>query len=70
MAVLGVLAEGAGPLLQRVQPGNLRDTARLFTAALLQAAAAGEVLLDDELGDLARRDPSRFSRLSQRFQVF
>lgn len=67
--MLGVLVEGAGPLLRRVQPDNLPHFARLFTAALLQAAATGEALLDDELGDLARRDPSRFSRLTQRFQA-
>jgi hypothetical protein len=69
VAVLRVLEEGAGRLVRRVQPDNLPAFARLFTAALLQAAATGEALLDDELGDLARRDPSRFSRLTQRFQV-
>lgn len=68
-AVLSVLVEGAGRLLRGVASGNLGAFARLFCAAVLQAAATGEALLDSELGALAARDPSRFSRLNQRLQV-
>lgn len=67
--MLGVLAEGAPALVRRVAPGNLGAFAALFTAALLQAAATGEALLDEELGSLAARDPSRFARLNSRMQV-
>lgn len=67
--MLGVLVEGAGRLLRGVASGNLRAFARLFCAAVLQAAATGEALLDSELGALAARNPSRFSRLNQRLQV-
>ncbi|BDA45455.1 hypothetical protein COCOBI_07-2420 [Coccomyxa sp. Obi] len=67
-AVLGVLVEGAGRLVRGVAAGNLGAFARLFCAAVLQAAATGEALLDRELGALAARDPSRFSRLNQRLQ--
>ena len=68
-AVLGVLVEGAGRLVRGVASGNLSAFARLFCASVLQAAATGEALLDRELGALAARDPSRFSRLNQRLQV-
>lgn len=67
--MLGVLVEGAGRLVRGVASGNLGAFARLFCASVLQAAATGEALLDRELGALAARDPSRFSRLNQRLQV-
>ncbi|KAK9901211.1 hypothetical protein WJX75_000422 [Coccomyxa subellipsoidea] len=67
-AVLSVLVDGAGRLLRGVASGNLGAFSRLFCAAVLQAAATGEALLDSELGALAARDPSRFSRLNQRLQ--
>jgi len=56
-------------LVRQIQEPNLPLFARLFTAVVLQAAAAGEALLDKELTDLAQRNPSKFSRLNQRMQV-
>lgn len=67
--VLGVLVDRAGRLVRGVASGNLAAFARLFCAALLQAAATGEALLEGELETLAARDPSRFSRLNQRLQA-
>ena len=64
-----MLAESAPRLVRQIQDPNLPLFARLFTAVVLQAAAAGEALLDKELTDLAQRNPSKFSRLNQRMQV-
>jgi hypothetical protein len=36
---------------------------------VLQAAATGEVVLDEELGNLASQDVSKFHRITQRLQV-
>ncbi|KAK9843389.1 hypothetical protein WJX84_005287, partial [Apatococcus fuscideae] len=59
----------ASAVLRRLRPDNARDFAELVTEGILQAAATGEALLDDELAGLARRDPSRFQRLNQRLQA-
>lgn len=67
--MLGVLAKRAPALVRGCAPANLGAFAALFTAALLQAAATGEALLDEELGTLAARDPGRFSRLNARMQA-
>ena len=50
-------------------PENFTHFAELFTAAVLQAAATGEALLDEELGNLAKQNVSKFQRLNQRLQV-
>ena len=68
-AAFEVLAESAPRLVRQIMEQNLPHFARLFTAVVLQAAAAGEALLDQELTDLAQRNPARFSRLNQRMQV-
>lgn len=57
-------------LLRKVAPENFAHFAELFTAAMLQAAATGEALLDEELGHLARQDVSKFQSLNQRLQVW
>ena len=64
-----MLAESAPRLARRLHEQNLPHFARLVTAVVLQAAAAGEALLDQELTDLAQQNPARFSRLNQRMQV-
>lgn len=64
-----MLAEGAPRLVRGIAEANLPAFARLFTAVVLQAAAAGEALLDQELTDLAQRNPAKFSRLNQRLQA-
>lgn len=64
-----MLAESAPRLVRQIHEQNLPHFARLFTAVVLQAAAAGEALLDRELTELAQRNPARFSRLNQRMQV-
>lgn len=64
-----MLAESAPRLVRQIMEQNLPHFARLFTAVVLQAAAAGEALLDKELTDLAQRNPAKFSRLNQRMQV-
>lgn len=56
-------------LLRKIAPENFSHFAELFTAAVLQAAATGEALLDKELGNLAKQDVSRFERLNRRLQV-
>ena len=68
-AAFEVLAEGAPGLVRGIAEANLPAFARLFTAVVLQAAAAGEALLDQELTDLAQRNPAKFSRLNQRLQA-
>lgn len=64
-----MLAEGAPRLVRGIAEANLPAFARLLTAVVLQAAAAGEALLDQELTDLAQRNPAKFSRLNQRLQA-
>ena len=59
----------APALLRRLRPDNLGAFAELFTAAVLQAAATGEPLLDESLSSLASRDVARFHQLNQRLQV-
>ncbi|KAK9861044.1 hypothetical protein WJX84_011146 [Apatococcus fuscideae] len=68
-AAFAEMQKGAAAVLRRLRPDNMRDFAELVTQGLLQAAATGEALLDDELAGLARRDPSRFQRLNQRLQA-
>ena len=59
----------APTFLRKVSPDSVAHLAELFTAAVLQAAATGEAVLDEELGSLAKQDVSRFRRLNQRLQV-
>ena len=68
-AAYEVLSEGAPGLVRGIHAEALPHFARLLTAVVLQAAAAGEALLDKELTDLAQRDLAKFSRLNQRLQV-
>ena len=68
-AAYDVLSEGAPGLVRGIHAEALPHFARLLTAVVLQAAAAGEALLDKELTDLAQRDLAKFSRLNQRLQV-
>ena len=61
--------------LRALRPDNYVTFAELFITALLQAAATGETLLDDDspstqkLQKLADKDSSKFYRLNQRMQV-
>ena len=43
--------------------------ADLLLAAILQTAATGEVILDEELGKFAKQNLIKFQRLNQRLQV-
>ena len=63
------LCAGVPALLRHLRPDNLPAFAELFTAAVLQAAATGEPLLDDSLSSLASRNMARFHQLNQRLQV-
>ncbi|KAI3423926.1 hypothetical protein D9Q98_009760 [Chlorella vulgaris] len=65
-ALLGMLQHSAADLLRRLRPDNYAAFAELFTAAVLQAAATGEALLDEELSRLARKNVGRFHSLNQR----
>lgn len=55
--------------IRALRPDNYTPFAELFVAALLQAAATGESLLDSKLEDLAKRDVAKFFRLNQRMQA-
>ncbi|KAK9812046.1 hypothetical protein WJX73_000982 [Symbiochloris irregularis] len=68
-ATFVALRMGAQALLQHLRPDNLSAFAELFTAAVLQAAATGEALLDESLSHLASKDVARFHQLNQRMQV-
>ncbi|KAK9820041.1 hypothetical protein WJX72_005403 [[Myrmecia] bisecta] len=68
-AVLSGMQERASALLRRLRPDNTTAFAELLVAAILQAAATGETLMDEELTQLARRDVSKFHRLNQRLQA-
>ena len=68
-AAFSLIQHRVPALLRRVAPENFASLAELFTAAVLQAAATGEAVLDEELGHLAQQDVSRFQRLNQRLQV-
>lgn len=68
-AAYATLAAGTPLLLQHLRPDNLPAFAELFTAAVIQAAATGEALLDESLTSLASRDVARFHQLNQRLQV-
>ena len=68
-AAFAEMQSGAAAVLRRLRPDNMPNFAELVMQGLLQAAATGEALLDDELAGLARRNPSRFQRLNQRLQV-
>ncbi|KAL4855714.1 hypothetical protein ACK3TF_003794 [Chlorella vulgaris] len=65
-ALLALLQHSATDLLRRLRPDNFAAFAELFTAAVLQAAATGEALLDEELSRLARKNVGRFHSLNQR----
>lgn len=66
--VLGRLQARASDLLRALRPDNFGPFAELFTAAVLQAAATGEALLDEELTNLAKRNVDRFHSLNRRMQ--
>lgn len=51
-----------------LRPDNLASFAELFCSAILQAAATGEAVLDQELSILAKRSLPKFQSLTQRFQ--
>ncbi len=63
------MQKSAALVMRKLRPDNARDFAELVTEGILQAAATGEALLDDELAGLARQDTSKFQRLNQRMQV-
>lgn len=61
--------------LRALRPDNYASFAELLTTALLQAAATGETLLDEDesthkLQKLADKNTSKFYRLNQRMQVY
>ena len=66
--VLQVLQKQAGNLLRYLRRDNFDSFAELFTAAVLQAAATGETLMDEELTGLAKRNLSKFHFLNRRLQ--
>ena len=66
LIVLKVLQEQSGPLLRSLRRDNFRQFAELFTAAVLQAAATGETLIDKELKGLAERNLTKFQKLNER----
>jgi hypothetical protein len=68
-AAYSLIQHRAPALLRKVSSDNFAHLAELFTAAVLQAAATGEVVLDEELGNLAKQDVSKFQRITQRLQV-
>ena len=68
--MLRVMQGRAPALIHRVRPDNWPHIAQLFTSAVLQAAVTGEAVLDEELQRLARPDPSKLLRLSQRMQAW
>ena len=75
VAVFMYMQQHARRPLRALRPDNYTTFAELFITALLQAAATGETLLDDDspstetLQKLADKDTSKFYRLNQRMQV-
>lgn len=68
-AAMNLIQHRTPALLRKVAPENFAHLAELFTAAILQAAATGEALLDRELGNLAKQNVAKFQSLNQRLQV-
>ncbi|KAG7672268.1 hypothetical protein NADE_000057 [Nannochloris sp. 'desiccata'] len=67
--VFGRIQVSSSNLLRTLRPDNFLAFAELLTAAILQAAATGDALLDEELAKLAKRDGiSRFHSLNRRMQ--
>jgi hypothetical protein len=67
--VFGRIQVSSSNLLRTLRPDNFSAFAELLTAAILQAAATGDALLDEELATLAKRDGvSRFHSLNRRMQ--
>jgi len=67
--VFGRIQVASSNLLRTLRPDNFLAFAELLTAAILQAAATGDALLDEELAKLAKRDGvSRFHSLNRRMQ--
>jgi len=66
--VLQTLQKQAGNLLRYLRRDNFDSFAELFTAAVLQAAATGETLMDEELTGLAKRNLGKFHYLNRRLQ--
>lgn len=56
-------------LLQDLMACNYSYFAELFTACVLQAAMTGEMLVEEELMQLAQNNPSKFQKLHQRIQA-
>ena len=66
---MAYMQQHARRALRALRPDNYGTFADLFVAALLQAAATGESLLDSKLEDLAKKDVAKFYRLNQRMQA-
>lgn len=66
---MAYMQQHARRALRALRPNNYSPFADLFVAALLQAAATGESLLDSKLEDLAKKDPAKIYSLSQRMQA-
>eukprot|EP00889_Picochlorum_renovo_P005081 jgi/Picre1/32111/NNA_007459.t1 len=67
--VLKLLQEESSRLLRGLRLDNYEAFAELFVAAVLQAAATGEALMDEELTGIAKQNVSRFQSLNKRFQL-
>ena len=67
--VLKLLQEESSRLLRGLRLDNYDAFAELFVAAVLQAAATGETLMDEELTGIAKQNVSRFQSLNKRFQL-
>ena len=67
--VLRIIQEDSRQLLRGLRVDNYEPFAELFTAAVLQAAATGETIMDEELTGIAKQNLSRFQSLNKRFQM-
>jgi hypothetical protein len=67
--VLRIIQEDSSQLLRGLRVDNYEPFAELFTAAVLQAAATGETIMDEELTGIAKQNLSRFQSLNKRFQM-
>ena len=68
-SMFAIIQHRATALVKKVLPENMGHFADLFLAAVHQTAVTGEVLLDEELGKLAKQNLPKFQRLNQRLQV-
>lgn len=67
--VLRIIQEDSSQMLRGLRVDNYEPFAELFTAAVLQAAATGETIMDEELTGIAKQNLSRFQSLNRRFQM-